>query len=1576
MSTIAFIDSEIDPKTGEISDLGAILIDETHEIEHFHGKSIQEFEKVIEKADFICGHNIFEHDLKYIGEDKLKDKSFIDTLFWSPLLFPKDMYHNLSKDEKLLEDEPNNPLNDSKKARILFDRECSTFKNLDSDLKNILYFLLCKKQKFKDLFKYFEKADDIKISEDVIIQKIQNFKICKNAPINEFIKEYPVELAYSLALIKAGASVTPRWVWETFPKIETILKKMRNTPCKEKCDYCSERLDVKKGLKDFFGFDRFREYAGEPLQEKAADLAVKRKSILVLFPTGGGKSIAFQVPALMSGENENGLTVVISPLQSLMKDQVDNLRKDGIRNAFTINGLLDPIERKYVIEKIRDGSAYMLYIAPESLRSNTIERLLLERNIVRFVIDEAHCFSAWGQNFRPDYLYIADFIKKLQEEKNCESIPVSCFTATAKPEVRDDIRKYFNEKLGLDLETIEAKSVRENLAYKIIKVETESDKNAKLRDIIEGKKCPIIIYVSRTKTAEKLAKRLNEYGFKAEPFYGKMKKEEKIKNQNDFMQGFVQIIVATNAFGMGVDKKNVGLVVHYDISDSLENYLQEAGRAGRDENIKADCYVLFDEDDLDKHFLMLNGTKLNITEIKQIWEKAIRNLVKNGNPFYKSALEIARKAGWDDSKRDIETKVITAINALEQVGYIKRKNNSPRVFANSITPKTMQEISQKIDLSKKITSEEQKITAKRIMKSLFSSKVKQKMEEKAEERIDYIADILGLKIEDVREMIYILLEEQILSNATDILVSIDGKRKVNNILKEFFDLEKSLINQIIEQEKTLNIKELNEYVNSTPVKIKAIFNFLIDLHLIEGRVSGNEINIRHRQSKQELENNLSKRKLISDFVIKFLYKIEKDNRASFSILELRNAFNAENLFKTEIGINDIENTLLYLSKIEALNIEDGFFVIYNKLSIERLENDNRKEYTKSDYGKLEEFYKNKTKQIHIVGEYAKKRLIDEQEALKFVKDYFNLDSKKFLNTYFDKKQQENIERNISVSKYNELIDSLSVKQQEIIDSEANCIVVAAGPGSGKTRVLVNKLASLLTMENVKTDQLLMLTYSRAAANEFKKRLIGLIGEAAYHVEIKTFHSYCFDLLGKKGSSEKFETVIGTVVEKIKNDEIELSRITKDCLVLDEAQDMRAEDFELVKILRAKNKDMRIIAVGDDDQGIYEWNNSDSKYFASLLEEENSIKYELLENYRSKANIVNFANDFVKEISNRMKAEPIQAVQKENGKIKIVECKSKNVVWSVVRDILENPPIGSTCVLANTNDDVLKIAGMLSQSEITVKIIQTKKDSSIYNLLNILELRYFYDSLGENTTILEDIWEKAKEELDNKFKNTKGLEVTKNIIRKFEEINPQTKYKTDFKEFIKDSDLEYSMGNASDNPILVSTIHQAKGKEFDNVFIMLNPDSYYDYEDMENKSEKIRTLYVALTRAKNLLHIHFHGINVFKKIINKEHGIKRVFDNEDYPPVNKMSMLLVQTDVKLGYFRDKQKEIEKLNGNDNLSQNDLFKFSDAFIEEKKKLETKGYNIEKINVNFIVYWRDKKTKEEIKIILPRVDFVGQE
>ena len=634
MSIVAFIDTEVDPRNGKVLDIGGVRSDGPV----FHGSSMADFVGFLQGSEYVCGHNILNHDFKYL-EDALKRTGIgkdkvMDTLFLSPLLFPKKPYHKLLKDDKLQVDELNNPQNDSIKARDLFNDEAAAFTRLDGRLKTIYWCLLKDTAEFSAFFRYIGydgELPDRNATQPVIrglmsmLRRNRHYSreteatgniirdyfknaICANSDLERMISGQPVALAYSLALVTAmesdssSRSITPSWVLHNYPEVEQLMFRLRSTPCPEGCPYCNRSLDIHAALERWFGFSSFRSYGGEPLQEKAVRTAVENRSLLAVFPTGGGKSLAFQLPALMAGENTGALTVVISPLQSLMKDQVDNLEKKGITEAATINGLLDPIERAKSFERVENGSASILYISPESLRSRSVERLILGRKIARFVIDEAHCFSSWGQDFRVDYLYIADFIKMIQEKKNLQwNIPVSCFTATAKPQVTEDIRRYFKDRLSLDLTLFAASVSRPNLHYTVLPEKDDEEKYQTLRRLLEEKTCPVIVYVTRTRSAELLAERLEQDGFSARPYHGKMAPEVKIRNQNDFMAGDIRIIVATSAFGMGVDKSDVGLVVHYQISDSLENYVQEAGRAGRDENIEADCYVLFNEEDLSKH---------------------------------------------------------------------------------------------------------------------------------------------------------------------------------------------------------------------------------------------------------------------------------------------------------------------------------------------------------------------------------------------------------------------------------------------------------------------------------------------------------------------------------------------------------------------------------------------------------------------------------------------------------------------------------------------------------------------------------------------------------------------------------------------------------------------------------------------------------------------------------------------------------------------------------------------------------------------------------------------------------------
>lgn len=1603
--SVAFIDTEIALHGKMVLDIGAIR----DEGRQYHDPSIEGFMRFIKGSKYICGHNILRHDLKYIDttitEAGIDEMHIIDTLLLSPLLFPKNPYHALVKDDKLQTGELNNPLSDAKKARDLFYDEVDAFKRLDANLQQIYYGLLAGTKEFVGFFKYLgfgsgQAADPVVISSH--IKKMFTGKICSGADLAQMIASFPVALAYCLALIHVQDrySITPPWVLKNYPEVNRVMHLLRSKPCITSCAYCDHTWDIHKGLKRLFGYESFRSYDGKPLQQTAVKAAVDNKSLLAVFPTGGGKSITFQLPALMGGEAVKGLTVVISPLQSLMKDQLDNLEQHNITDGVMINGLLDPIARAKSLKRIEDGSASILYISPESLRSRTMERLLLNRKIIRFVIDEAHCFSAWGQDFRIDYTYIGPFIKHLQQKKGLEDqIPVSCFSATAKRNVIEDIKDYFKIQLGIDMEVYTASASRPNLHYEVIPVETDVQRYQKLRALVMDANCPTIVYVSRTRKANDLAAMLLEDGIHAKAYHGKMQVQEKTENQNAFLEGAVDVMVATSAFGMGVDKKDVGLVIHYEISDSLENYVQEAGRAGRDEGLNANCYVLYNEEDLSQHLLLLNQTKLTIKEIQQVW-KAIKDLTRFRSTVSNSALEIARKAGWEENVRDIETRVSTAIASLENAGFLTRGQNMPRIFASSIQTRTAQQAIDTIEKSTRFDPK-QKEDATRIIKKLFSSRSRQQTgEEVAESRIDYISDDLGIAKEVVIHIVHLLREEKILADNRDLTAFIKRADRQNRslaILETYGKIEQFLLSLLSSTDvvEHFHIKELNGAAEQfgcsevSPAKIRTLLNFWVIQHWVKRKSaasSPHNLSILLLQPKEVLREKMEKRHELAKFITGFLYKrLEAESPVAsagnmevlieFSIHELKSAYQtAGHLFERDISVTDIEDALFYLSKIEAIKIEGGFMVTYNGLTIERLEKDNKKRFTSQDYQSLHNFYENRVQQIHIVGAYAAKMVEDYKGALQFTEDYFQLNYDSFLRKYFPGSKAGELNRKITQAKFKQLFGELSPAQLNIIkDHKTKYIVVAAGPGSGKTRILVHKMAALLLMEDVKHEQLLMLTFSRAAATELKKRLVALVGNAAVYIDIKTFHAYGFDLLGKVGNLSEAKKVIALATQKIKSGEVEASQITKTVMVIDEAQDMDENEYQLISALIEQNEGMRVILVGDDDQSIYGFRGASAAYMEEFAGRQGAKKYELIENYRSVPSLVAFTNQFAESIQHRLKQTPILSARPGNGqgKIKLVHYMSPYLVTALVQEIKRTELAGTTCVLTKTNDEALQITGQLLMAGLPAKLIQT---NSWFKLEMMAEVHYFLDALNLNvdTVIIdEDQWQEAKRRLKTKFQRSTKLDLCQQLIHDFEQINPKKKYKTDFKVFLEESRLE-DFYSASGQTIYVSTIHKAKGKEFDHVFLLL--------QDLQIRTDDDRRdLYVGMTRAKTSLSIHLNSDYLDDISVT---DLERIEDSRDYLPTKDILVPLNMKQIYLNHFKGVQWQIEQLVSGDplkvvaggclNAKGIRVLQFSREFAQFVQQQEIKGYILKKAEVNFTLYWQDMENGKDYKIILPNLYF----
>ncbi len=359
-------------------------------------------------------------------------------------------------------------------------------------------------------------------------------------------------------------------------------------------------MNIYMTLKTYFGYDNFKEG-----QEEIIKGVLNGRDVIGIMPTGGGKSLCYQLPALLL----DGLTIVVSPLISLMKDQVDSLNEIGISGTF-INSTMDPRDLDHRLEEIRQGKYKIIYVAPERLNSFSFIDLVKDLNISMVAVDEAHCISQWGHDFRPSYVEIPKFIDSIRQRPI-----VGAYTATATKEVVEEIKDLLNLQnpveslIGFD---------RPNLFYQVAKL---SDKLSYIVDKIENnfKEESGIIYCSTRKSVESVAERLNEAGFRAVPYHGGMNAEIRQRNQDDFILNRIQIIVATNAFGMGIDKPDVRFVIHYNMPQNMEAYYQEAGRAGRDGEA-SDCILMYSPSDIVKQKLLIQNNPISDEREKILYE--------------------------------------------------------------------------------------------------------------------------------------------------------------------------------------------------------------------------------------------------------------------------------------------------------------------------------------------------------------------------------------------------------------------------------------------------------------------------------------------------------------------------------------------------------------------------------------------------------------------------------------------------------------------------------------------------------------------------------------------------------------------------------------------------------------------------------------------------------------------------------------------------------------------------------------------------------------------------------------------
>ena len=1105
-------------------------------------------------------------------------------------------------------------------------------------------------------------------------------------------------LAYVLAWlsVSGGNSVMPPWVRHQFPEAGRLVRGLRDTACADpECGWCRERHDARRELARWFGFEEFRPESpdpdtGRPMQRSIVEAAMAGKHVLGILPTGTGKSLCYQIPALSRYDKTGALTVVISPLVALMADQVAGLEARGIGSCIAINGLLSLPERSDALDRVRLGDAGILIISPEQLRNRSLRRVLDQREIGAWVLDEAHCLSKWGHDFRPDYRYVGRFIREKAGQHPIP--PVLCLTATAKPDVVEDIACHFRDELGIELTIFDGGAQRTNLDFVVVPT-AGGEKLAHLHQILMSDLPPdtpggAIVYCATRRQTEEVAEYLQEKDVSADYFHAGLPPETRKSVQRRFIEGELRVIAATNAFGMGIDKPDVRLVVHADIPGSLENYLQEAGRAGRDRET-ARCVLLYTQEDVERQFGMSARSRLTRREIHGVL-RALRNLDRKkrvGGEVVATAGEILGEDDENAFERDSatdDTRVRTAIAWLEEAVLLTREENQATVFPSSLRVSSVEEARIKLRGASIARTRRDELLS--IAGTLIDADPDEGIS------TDELMGVSGLSSEEVCNALRDLETFGIASNDTALTAYVHAgvERSSRKRLQEAESLESALIAHLRAAAPDMGrgdssllhlrvasqaLRDAGE-VDPLPERLWRILRSISFDGRGEGG-GGGSLTVRKRDAEtaqmtlrrewSALEETASLRREGAHRLLEHLLAClppgsrGMDLLAETTIGRLLVALEDDLVLKSRVRKPDklLDRALLWLHEQEIIRLHKGLAVFRPAMTIKLEQEAPRRGFATADFEPLKLHYQGQVTQIHMMVEYARRGLEAMADALHLAMDYFSLKQGDFLHRWLPDRDKE-IERQTTPESWRAIVESLhNPAQQRIVadNREATNVLVLAGPGSGKTRVLVHRIAFLVRARRENPRGILALAYNRHAAVEIRRRLKDLIGDDARWVTVLTCHGLAMRLAGasfsgraERPDGEAFRDVIRQAVTLLRGEGLVPEEADEQrerllagfrWILVDEYQDIDPDQYELISALAGRTLDdgdrkLTLFAVGDDDQNIYAFNGASVEFIRRFEADYGPKPAFLTANYRSTGHIITAANALIEPARDRMK----------------------------------------------------------------------------------------------------------------------------------------------------------------------------------------------------------------------------------------------------------------------------------------------------------------------------------------------------
>ena len=1535
-------------------------------------------------ARFLVGHNIVAHDRRFAEihrpNAELLKLPLVDTLYLAPLAFPQRPYHALVKDYKLA-GERSDPVEDCRISLEVLGDCWHALKERERKLPGLVsIYRSCfddsdapggtSPLRLNGTGEVLEELGARRLPRDRVLRGFEHFA-ADRACLRAVRRELPVlfddaemrpAIAYALAWLTVSGtdSVLARWVHHAFPRTSTLLRAIRGVDCGDAdCAYCREQHDPVAKLREYFGHPGFHSRPatsdGESLQARVIERGLAGAPLLGIMPTGGGKSLCYQLPAIMHNERTGALTVVISPLQALMKDQVENLNRDirGGKLAAALNGLLTLPDRHDVLDGVRLGRFALLYVSPEQLRNGSFNTAVRQREIASWVFDEAHCISKWGHDFRPDYLYAARFIREFSACEGVAVAPVACFTATARLDVREEIAAHFRKELGQELEVLAAERVdRANLRYAVEEV-VEGRKVGRIVELL-GRNLgspgspggAAVVYARSRRRTENIAAALREKAWPAEHFHAGVEVPDKKRVQDGFVAGTVPVIVATSAFGMGIDKPEVRLVVHADVPGSIESYLQEAGRAGRDGG-PGECVVLFAKGDLERQFDLESENRLTERDIAQIL-KAIRRARRyDTDEVVLSPGEILRvpetEVSFDGDDRSAGTKVKTAIAWLERARFLLRDENKTNVFQGVSAVRDLDAARASIE-GLDLTPDKRRRWLD-VLGALHNADLREGLDADGlahlpafRARVSRVGgDVAGQDRTATREVLRTLhemtdarlLEKGIYFTAwvrrgTPDPSTAHFERVVHAERELAKVLEESHPDAAPGIEAELRIEEVVERLRAAEVRITrdAVLTLLRGWTRegIDGRAAlrlrgGGR---RHLDVallvgwtvlREQLELRVQTGQAVLSVLIEHARRLAAGERlVRFSLADLKRGLEGELRLGKRLPdpFDALEKTLLYLDENGIVKLEKGLAVFRQAMRIRVLEEAKGRRYLPRDYRPLEKHYSERVFQIHAMGRYVEEVARGGPDAGgKLVQDYFAMDSVSFRGGYFERDAQA-LERATSRELYAAIVEGLGNPDQQAIvtaPTDRNLLVLA-GPGSGKTRAVVHRCAYLVKVARIAPERILVVCFNRGAMNELRQRIRGLVGaQAARRVAVHTYHSLALALTERSMAARAatageeqidFDGIIDEANRRLRGEEEVVGAASDELrdrllagfehVLVDEYQDIDGAQYELIThIARRSGEDgedrATILAVGDDDQTIYEWRRANVEFLRRFEKEYAAERHYLAENYRSTRNIVEAAEALIGHNRDRMKTgHPIrvdarraeeppggdwESLDREaRGRVSVLEVANAfDEPYAVLAEVERlrgldpRPDWQDFAVLAWTHEEVAAVRAVLDGAGLPTRWALPRR--SLPALTRIREFARLLAFLGERPKANVGV-RALRERLpavcdsDSAWTAMAGRMLAEVEAELDAEVCPASDVLEALRRGLADNLHVHVVGDG----VLVGTVHAAKGQEFGHVLVLGGGWNGKPGEvrsgDGGSGEEGRRLYYVAMTRARKTL----------------------------------------------------------------------------------------------------------------------------